>query len=121
MALQVTAYPFLAVIAPTQTSTSSAVKMACADRIEGLQQVDVLIALTQRHIERNRATLLRLQAEQREREMVRRLREQQEAAYNASLLADQEKVFLFTSSSNSKKMTGKKGQGEAKARGAKKT
>jgi FAS-associated factor 2 len=73
--------------------------MTCIDRIEGTTlpdrsgpvTVEWIVQRLERHMERYRVHMERARAEQREREFARELREQQDAAYEASLRADREK------------------------------
>jgi FAS-associated factor 2 len=119
--LEATGYPFLAVIAlhmPGAMSAasvlSSSAKMTVIDRLDGkrneralhvadrlicidtrypgITNVDTIITRLQRTVDRYEGQLEIARAERRQREMNRMLREEQDAAYQASLRADQEKV-----------------------------
>ncbi|KAF7726321.1 hypothetical protein EC973_008901 [Apophysomyces ossiformis] len=92
--LQATAYPFLAIITlqlPNGNIASSGPKMTVVDRIEGLTTSESIIRRFEAAIERYGPGLNRLKLEQDQREMERRLREEQDRAYHESLKADQEK------------------------------
>ncbi|KAI8052903.1 hypothetical protein BDF22DRAFT_733809 [Syncephalis plumigaleata] len=96
--LQATGYPFLAVVVlhmPGALSgasvLSSSAKMTVVDRLDGITNVDVIITRLQRAIDRYEGQLEAARAERRQREVNRMLREEQDAAYQASLRADQEK------------------------------
>lgn len=85
--LQATTYPFLAIIGLQNTSTSS--KMAVMDRLEG--PVTPAVVIRRLETAMTRTDLSELRREREEREMEQRLREEQDQAYQASLLADREK------------------------------
>ncbi|TPX69269.1 hypothetical protein SpCBS45565_g02606 [Spizellomyces sp. 'palustris'] len=83
--LSATKYPFLAIIAPHQSS------LKVVERIEGPCSPDEVIAAVTRVIEQVDPQLLSIRAERQAREQARTIREQQDEAYQASLRADQEK------------------------------
>ncbi|KAI9320646.1 thioredoxin-like protein [Dichotomocladium elegans] len=90
--LQATMYPFMAIIALQASSPSSAsVKMAVVDRIEGRATAPGVIRRLEAVAQRHGATLNRLRMERDQREMERRVRQEQDQAYRESLKADQEK------------------------------
>ncbi|CAO3632758.1 unnamed protein product [Cunninghamella blakesleeana] len=92
--LQATTYPFLAIIAlqqPSSTSTSSSPKMSVVERLEGSITPTTLIQRLDTTIQRHGTVLNRLKMERDQRDMERRLREEQDRAYHESLKADQEK------------------------------
>ncbi|CAO3634384.1 unnamed protein product [Cunninghamella echinulata] len=91
--LQATTYPFLAVIALQQSSssTSSSPKMSVVERLEGPITPTTLMQRLDSTIQRHGTVLNRLKMERDQREMERRLREEQDRAYHESLKADQEK------------------------------
>ncbi|KAG0169788.1 hypothetical protein DFQ28_002643 [Apophysomyces sp. BC1034] len=92
--LQATAYPFLAIIAlqvPSGTATPSTPKMSVVDRIEGLTSSASITRRLDAALERYGPALNRLRMEQDQRDLERRLRQEQDRAYNESLRADQEK------------------------------
>lgn len=86
--LQATTYPFLAIIA-LQNNATGGNKMAVVDRLEG----PVTAAAVMRRFESAvaRTGLVQLRLEREQREMERRVRQEQDHAYHASLLADQAK------------------------------
>ncbi|KAG0225466.1 hypothetical protein BGW42_004272, partial [Actinomortierella wolfii] len=91
--LQAVRYPFIGVIALSQTSAgSSATKMVLIDRIEGPTTAEQIIQRLTNLQARHSAVLSRLRAERRERELARELRQQQDDAYQQSLRADREKA-----------------------------
>lgn len=94
--LQATTYPFLAVIALQQSSssTSSSPKMTVVERLEGPITPATLMQRLDSTIQRHGTVLNRLKMERDQREMERRLREEQDRAYHESLKADQEKVII---------------------------
>ncbi|KAI7906588.1 uncharacterized protein BX663DRAFT_427387 [Cokeromyces recurvatus] len=92
--LQATTYPFIAIIAlqnPSSSNTSSlnVSKMSVVDRIEGLISVPLLLCRFENVMNRVDATLARFRIEREQREAERRLREEQDKAYQESLRADQ--------------------------------
>ncbi|KAF9167682.1 hypothetical protein DFQ26_003646 [Actinomortierella ambigua] len=91
--LQTVRYPFIGVIGLSQGSSgSSAAKMVLIDRIEGPSTAQQIIQRLTQLQASHAAVLTRLRAERREREMARELRQQQDDAYQQSLLADREKA-----------------------------
>lgn len=93
--LQATMYPFMAIITlqSSNNSSSRAMKMSVVDRIEGLADVSTIIRRFDTMIQRYGGAINRLRMERDQRDMERRLREEQDRAYLESLKADQEKVW----------------------------
>ncbi|KAI9316235.1 hypothetical protein BX666DRAFT_1859486, partial [Dichotomocladium elegans] len=89
--LQATTYPFMAVIALQQAAGSTVMKMAMVERIEGLVTAGRVIHRLETVIQRYSASMNRLLLEREQREMERRLRQEQDQAYRDSLKADQAK------------------------------
>ncbi|KAI7876546.1 hypothetical protein K492DRAFT_135209, partial [Lichtheimia hyalospora FSU 10163] len=91
--LQATMYPFMAIIAlqSSNNSSSRSMKMSVVDRIEGLTDVSTVIRRFDTMIQRHGGAINRLRMERDQRDMERRLREEQDKAYLESLKADQEK------------------------------
>ncbi|KAI7893935.1 thioredoxin-like protein [Mucor mucedo] len=87
--LQATTYPFLAIIALHTSSGTTTQKMAVLDRLEGPVTPAAVIRRLETAMARTDLSQLRRERDQRETE--RRLREEQDHAYQASLLADREK------------------------------
>ncbi|RKP13523.1 thioredoxin-like protein [Piptocephalis cylindrospora] len=89
---QVSAYPFLALVVqkPRQGGGGSS-QMSAVHVQEGLAPVDEVVQGFSQRLSRFETALQALRAERREREMAREIREQQDAAYQASLAADREK------------------------------
>lgn len=83
--LQATTYPFLAMIALQNN------KMAVIDRMEGPIPPASMIRRMESVITRVGPSLNALRMEREQRELERRLRQEQDHAYQSSLLADQEK------------------------------
>ncbi|KAF9917500.1 hypothetical protein BX616_000806 [Lobosporangium transversale] len=91
--LQTVRYPFIGLIALSQSTTgSSATKMVLIDRIEGPSTAEQIIQRLTQQVARQSAALERLRAERRERELAREIRQQQDDAYEQSLRADREKA-----------------------------
>ncbi|KAI1318779.1 hypothetical protein EDD11_005850 [Mortierella claussenii] len=91
--LQTVRYPFIGVIAMSQSSSgSSATKMVLIDRIEGPSTAEQIIQRLTQQVARQSAALDRLRSERRERDMAREIRQQQDDAYEQSLRADREKA-----------------------------
>ncbi|KAI8098458.1 uncharacterized protein BX664DRAFT_254298, partial [Halteromyces radiatus] len=89
--LQATTFPFMAVIALHSGSSSSTPKMSVVDRMEGPMPPATLIQRLEATIRRHGSILNRMKMERDQRDMERRLREEQDQAYLESLKADQEK------------------------------
>ncbi|KAJ1929708.1 Ubx domain-containing protein [Tieghemiomyces parasiticus] len=87
--LQASKYPFLAVVTPKYRSGS--LRMAVAERIEGLLPVDQMLSQIEVKVQASDDALAAVRRSREEREAARRLREQQDQAYLDSLRADQEK------------------------------
>ncbi|KAL2913390.1 UBX domain-containing protein 10 [Polyrhizophydium stewartii] len=84
--LGATAYPFMALI------TLQGSNMVVASRFEGLMSTERIITKLQRLFDRFDPQLAGARAERASREAARQIRQQQDAAYEASLRADQEKA-----------------------------
>ena len=93
-ALKATTYPFMALIALQSSLSSSTPAMAMIDRIEGPAHPEELITQVKMAMDRHGEVLNRLRNERNQREMERKLRDDQDKAYRESLKADQEKVHL---------------------------
>ncbi|KAI7848935.1 hypothetical protein BDC45DRAFT_547078 [Circinella umbellata] len=91
--LQATTYPFMAIITLQSGSRSSSgsLKMSVVDRIEGPASPETVIHRCDIVMQRHGQTLNRMRMERDQREMERRLRQEQDQAYRESLKADQEK------------------------------
>ncbi|ORZ14749.1 hypothetical protein BCR42DRAFT_417592, partial [Absidia repens] len=89
--LQATTYPFMAVIALQSGSSRSAPKMSVVDRLEGLISSANLIQRLDATLQRYGTVMNRMKMERDQREMERRLREDQDMAYQESLKTDREK------------------------------
>lgn len=96
--LQATTYPFLAIIALHQSSSNSssssnngASKMTVIDRMEGPVTPATILRRFDSAMTRVGNHLNHLRMEREQRELERRLRQEQDSAYRASLKADQEK------------------------------
>ncbi len=105
-ALQATTFPFIAIIAPINTSNNNnnnnnnntntndqsevngARSMSVLGRIQGLVSPMKLIQKLGSLVERHEPTLIALRHEQQDREISRIIRQQQDAAYQTSLQAD---------------------------------
>lgn len=87
--LQATTYPFLAIIA-LQTTTGTS-KMSVIDRLEGPVTPAAVMRRFETAMTRTGSNLQQLRMEREQRELERKLRQEQDHAYHASLLADQEK------------------------------
>ncbi|KAI9340207.1 thioredoxin-like protein [Obelidium mucronatum] len=85
--LLATRYPFLGMIAPQGGS-----RMVVVERFEGLIDPETLRAALQAQMNRVDGVLNNARADRNRHDQARILREQQDAAYNASLKADQEKA-----------------------------
>ncbi|RCH82587.1 hypothetical protein CU097_000781, partial [Rhizopus azygosporus] len=90
--LQASTYPFLALIALQKPLGASTPKMTVIERMEGPCRAEELVSQIDAAIDRHGAVVNRLKNEREQREMERRLREDQDRAYRESLKADQEKV-----------------------------
>ncbi|KAF9577652.1 hypothetical protein BGW38_007011 [Lunasporangiospora selenospora] len=91
--LQAVKYPFIGLIALSQSSpSSSSTKMVLIDRIEGSYTAEQIVQRLTQQTVRHSSSLDRLRAERREREMAREIRQQQDDAYQQSLRADREKA-----------------------------
>lgn len=77
----------------SNNSSSRAMKMSVVDRVEGLTDVPTIIRRFDTMIQRYGGAINRLRMERDQRDMERRLREEQDRAYLESLKADQEKVW----------------------------
>lgn len=90
--LQATTYPFMAIIALQQMGGNNGLRMTVVDRIEGTSSSATIIQRLERANRRHSAGMNRLRMERDQRDMERRLREEQDRAYRESLKADQAKV-----------------------------
>ncbi|KAK8780723.1 hypothetical protein V5799_017934 [Amblyomma americanum] len=84
-ALRENTYPFLAVIVLREH------RMTVVGRLEGLMEPETVIVRLQQIMADNEAALITARMERDERSLTQSLRQQQDEAYQASLLADQEK------------------------------
>lgn len=92
--LQATTFPFVAVIAlsiPNAAMNSSA-KMAVIDRIEGPTPAGTLIQRLTHSLARHAPQLSRQRHEREQREVERRIRSEQDAAYQSAAAADAERI-----------------------------
>ncbi|KAI8807186.1 thioredoxin-like protein [Cladochytrium replicatum] len=83
--LSATKYPFLALIALQGSRT------VVINRIEGLKTAEQIVHILSRDVDRLEPQLALIRMEHERREQARTIRQQQDEAYRASLLADQEK------------------------------
>ncbi|TPX46924.1 hypothetical protein SeLEV6574_g02948 [Synchytrium endobioticum] len=83
--LAATRYPFMALVAFQRS------RMVVVDRIEGPSSLDTVIETLQRLMAQVEPQLAAVRAERASRDSARMIRQQQDEAYQASLLADQEK------------------------------
>lgn len=90
--LRATTYPFMAIIALQQMGGNNGLRMTMVDRIEGIALPATIIQRLERANRRHSAGMNRLRMERDQRDMERRLREEQDRAYRESLRADQAKV-----------------------------
>ncbi|KAI7866761.1 hypothetical protein BDF14DRAFT_1809634 [Spinellus fusiger] len=90
--LQATTYPFSAIIALQPTRGSSAPAMIVIERFHGNTLASDIITAWERVLQRHSGSMGRLQTERDQRDVERRLRQEQDQAYRDSLLADQEKA-----------------------------
>ncbi|KAH6929335.1 hypothetical protein HPB50_026817 [Hyalomma asiaticum] len=84
-ALRENTYPFLAMIVLRDH------RMTVVGRLEGLMEPDTVMLRLQQIMMDNEAALITARMERDERSLTQSLRQQQDEAYQASLLADQEK------------------------------
>lgn len=84
-ALRENTYPFLAMIVLRDH------RMTVVGRLEGLMEPDTVIVRLQQIMADNEAALITARMDRDERSLTQSLRQQQDEAYQASLLADQEK------------------------------
>ncbi|KAL3702131.1 hypothetical protein R1sor_020153 [Riccia sorocarpa] len=84
--LKASTFPFCAVV-----TASSNQRIALLQQIEGPKSATDLLAILQRVVEEQGAVLVAARVEEEERQLNRRLREEQDAAYQAALQADQER------------------------------
>ncbi|KAL1445675.1 hypothetical protein MTO96_044887, partial [Rhipicephalus appendiculatus] len=84
-ALRENTYPFLAMIVLRDH------RMTVVGRLEGLMEPDTVLLRLQQIMVDNEAALITARMERDERSLTQSLRQQQDEAYQASLLADQEK------------------------------
>ncbi|KAJ7534479.1 hypothetical protein O6H91_13G096400 [Diphasiastrum complanatum] len=84
--LRASTFPFCAVV-----MSSSNQRIALLQQLEGLKSASELLAILQRVVEEQGSILVAARADQEERTLNRRLREEQDVAYRAALQADQER------------------------------
>ncbi|KAL0072882.1 hypothetical protein J3Q64DRAFT_1823780 [Phycomyces blakesleeanus] len=89
--LHATTYPFAAAIALQPPVGPSASAMTVLERFEGFNSPADLIAKWEAVLQRHGGGLNRLKMERDQRDLERRLRQEQDKAYHDSLKADQEK------------------------------
>ncbi|CAJ0641372.1 16657_t:CDS:2 [Entrophospora sp. SA101] len=91
--LQATAYPFIAfiVLQSSNDNPGSSQKMTVVDHIEGFITPEDIAARLTNQINHHEMSMQRMRNKQVERESARQIHDQQDMAYQASLLADQEK------------------------------
>ncbi|KAI9012587.1 hypothetical protein CLU79DRAFT_770033 [Phycomyces nitens] len=89
--LHATTYPFSAVIALQPPIGPSASSMTVLERFEGFSSATDLVAKWEAVLQRHGGALNRLRMERDQRDVERRLRQEQDKAYHDSLKADQEK------------------------------
>lgn len=82
----------MAIIALQQMGGNNGLRMTVVDRIEGTALPATIIQRLERANRRHSAGMNRLRMERDQRDMERRLREEQDRAYRESLKADQAKV-----------------------------
>ncbi|KAK3737238.1 hypothetical protein QZH41_010868 [Actinostola sp. cb2023] len=84
-ALRETTYPFLALVSLRDN------RMTVVGRMEGIMPVDRYVSVLAQLIADNEPSLVAARAERHERSQTQTLRDEQDAAYHESLLADKEK------------------------------
>ncbi|KAA8898280.1 hypothetical protein TRICI_006598 [Trichomonascus ciferrii] len=90
--LQATSFPFVCLIAPSpKTPTSNLLVMSVLTRIKGLTDPSRLLSILEEKVETHQPKLMSLVLDKQERDMSRRLREEQDSAYERSLAADRER------------------------------
>lgn len=90
--LEVTRFPFGAVIAPSPKSpTSPVLVMTVLSKLRGEMNAGAFISTIEEKMETHQPKLLALVLDKQERELSRRLREEQDSAYQKSLAADRER------------------------------
>jgi FAS-associated factor 2 len=85
----------MALIGLQNSLTTPSPKMTVIERITGPSHPEELVSQIEIAIERHGAVVNRLKNEREQRELERRLIEDQDKAYHESLKADQEKVNHF--------------------------
>lgn len=86
--LKCTSFPFTSLVAPSPRSGSSIREMVVLSKIQSMVTAPRWIAALERGIAGHRGKLASLAMDQQERDVTRRLREEQEEAYERSLAAD---------------------------------
>lgn len=90
--LQATSFPFVCLIAPSpKTPTSNLLVMSVLTRIKGMTDPNRLLSILEEKVETHQPKLMSLVLDKQERDMSRRLREEQDSAYERSLAADRER------------------------------
>eukprot|EP00026_Physarum_polycephalum_P006154 Phypoly_transcript_06195.p1 GENE.Phypoly_transcript_06195~~Phypoly_transcript_06195.p1 ORF type:complete len:533 (+),score=100.93 Phypoly_transcript_06195:124-1722(+) len=89
--LSATAYPYIAVLVCNPVGELPSSNVGIVDRIEGMISTDDLMSRLYHSLEGYGTLLHNVRAERARRETDRRLRDEQDAAYQQSLLEDQEK------------------------------
>ncbi|KAG0566620.1 hypothetical protein M758_7G066100 [Ceratodon purpureus] len=87
--LKASTFPFCAVV-----MGSSNQRIALLQQVEGSRSAEELLSTLQRVVEEQGSVLVASRVEEEERQLNRRLREEQDAAYQAGLQADQERERL---------------------------
>ncbi|KAH8941562.1 hypothetical protein BDL97_14G048300 [Sphagnum fallax] len=87
--LKASTFPFCAVV-----MGSSNQRIALLQQVEGPRSAAELVSILQRVVEEQGVALVAARVEEEERQLNRRLREEQDAAYQAALQADQERERL---------------------------
>lgn len=87
--LKASTYPFCAVVMGSNNQ-----RIALLQQVEGPRTAEELMSTLQRVVEEQGSVLVASRVEEEERQLNRRLREEQDAAYQAALQADQERERL---------------------------
>ncbi|KAI8878707.1 UBX-domain-containing protein, partial [Backusella circina FSU 941] len=114
--LKATTYPFMALIALQNSVGTSTPKMTVIERMEGPSHPEELVSQVEIAIERHGAVVNRLKNEREQRELERRLREDQDKAYHESLKADQEKARKAQEEEKAKRLAEQEAENEEKQR-----
>lgn len=90
--LQATKFPFASLIAPSpKTPTSNVLVMSVLTRLKAMTDPAAFVSALEEKMEAHQPKLMSLVLDKQEREMSRRLREEQDSAYERSLAADRER------------------------------